>query len=133
MANLFSDTWMKAYMKQWNNDPELADALAKINFNSNIGYGFVGQDQPRGILIVENGKVVSASAYNGEKMNWDLRASPKNWSKWLKKGLGMASLGAAYLRGKLKFKTGNYSAMIKDPRMVGPFIKSFTVMGRVDI
>ncbi|EDN71774.1 hypothetical protein BGS_0839 [Beggiatoa sp. SS] len=43
----------------------------------------------------------------------------------------MASLGAAYVSGKLKFKTGDYGAMIKDPRMAGPFVKSFTVMGRI--
>jgi hypothetical protein len=31
----------------------------------------------------------------------------------------------------MKFKVGDYGAMIKDPRMAGPFIKSFAVMGRV--
>jgi hypothetical protein len=31
----------------------------------------------------------------------------------------------------MKFKVGDYSAMIKDPRMAGPFIKSFSVMARV--
>jgi hypothetical protein len=124
---------MKAYMEQWNSEPELSDALAKINFSSNIGYGLTGEDQPRGILIIENGKATSAFAYNGEDMNWDLRASEENWAKWLKKGLGMASLGAAYVGGKLKFKKGDYAAMIKDPRMAGPFVKSFTVMGRVEV
>lgn len=43
----------------------------------------------------------------------------------------MISLGLAYTSGKLKFKTGDYGAMIKNPAMAGPFIKSFTVMGRV--
>ncbi len=46
MADLFSDEWMKSFMNQWNNEPELADALAKINFNSVIGYGFDGEDRP---------------------------------------------------------------------------------------
>jgi hypothetical protein len=31
----------------------------------------------------------------------------------------------------MKFKVGDYSAMIKDPRMADPFIKSFSVMARV--
>lgn len=131
MAELFSDDWMKSYMEEWNKEPELSDALAKINFTSNISYGFAGEDQPKGILVIENGKATSAGAYNGEEKNWDLRASPENWNTWLEKGLGMASLGMAYVGGKLKFKTGDYSAMIKDPRMAGPFVKSFTVMGRV--
>jgi hypothetical protein len=133
MAELFSDEWMKAYMEQWNNEPELSGGLAKINFTSNIAYGIIGEDNPRGILVVENGKATSAGAYNGEVANWDLRASEDNWKKWFKKGLGMASLGAAYIGGKLKFKTGDYAAMIKDPRMAGPFVKSFTVMGRVEV
>lgn len=131
MAELFSDAWMSSYKDEWNNEPELSDALAKINFSSNIGYGFDGEEKPRGILKVENGKAISAGAYNDEKLNWDLRASKENWEKWMAKGIGMASLGMAYVGGKLKFKTGDYGAMIKDPRMAGPFIKSFSVMGRV--
>ena len=131
MAELFSDEWMKDYMAKWNGEPELAEALARIGFNSNIGYGLLDEDQPRGILVVENGKVTSAGAYTNESMNWDLRASEDNWNKWMDKGLGMMSLGAAYMSGKLKFKTGDYTAMVKDPRMAGPFIKTFTVMGTV--
>jgi len=131
MADLFSDAWMKSFGEEWNNEPELSDALAKINFNSTIGYGFDKEENPVGVIVVENGKVTSAGAYNGETMNWDLRATSDNWNKWMKKGIGMAGLGMAYMGGKLKFKVGDYSAMIKDPRMAGPFIKSFSVMGRV--
>ena len=96
-----------------------------------IGYGFDGEAQPRGVLVVENGKGVQAGAYSGQALNWDLRASPDNWQKWVQKGLGMMGLGMAYTSRKLKFAVGDYGAMIKDPRMAGPFIKSFTVMGRV--
>mgnify|MGYP003572265965 len=132
MAELFSDAWMKSYKEEWNNEPELSGKLAEINFNSNIAYGFLGEDKPRGILVVEEGKASDARPYNDDdELNWDLRASEENWNKWIEKGLGMASLGAAYVSGKLKFKTGDYKAMIKDPRMAGPFVKSFTVMGRI--
>ena len=131
MADLFSDEWMKGYMDAWNNEPELADALAEINFSSVIGYGFQGDDTPAGVMTVENGKVVSAGAYNGETLNWDIRAKPDNWNKWLSKGIGMAGLGMAYTTGKMKFVVGDYTAMLKDPRMAGPFIKSFSVMGTV--
>ena len=47
MAELFSDEWMKRFMEEWNKEPELSDALAKINFNSVIAYGFDGEDKPR--------------------------------------------------------------------------------------
>jgi len=130
MADLFSDEWMKSFMDQWNAEPGLADALAQISFNSVIGYGFQGEDQPRGVLTVETGKATAAGAYNGETLNWDIRCSPDHWNKWLAKPPGMMGLGTAFATGKMKFKVGDYSAMIKDPRMAGPFIKSFLVMSR---
>jgi hypothetical protein len=131
MADLFSDEWMKGFMNAWNAEAGLSDELAKINFTSNIGYGFDGDDKPTGILVVENGKAIAAGAYNGEELNWDLRASSDNWQKWVAKGLGMMGLGMAYTSRKLKFQVGDYGAMIKEPRMAKPFILSFTVMGKV--
>ena len=130
MAELFSEEWMKSYMDAWNKEPELSDALAKIDFDSVIAYGFDGEDNPRGVLVVQKGKAVSAGAYNGEELNWDLRASEENWNKWMGKPPGMMGLGMAYTSRKLKFNVGDYAAMIKDPRMAGPFIKSFTAMSK---
>ncbi|MGB1108851.1 MAG: SCP-2 sterol transfer family protein [Gammaproteobacteria bacterium] len=131
MADKFSAEWMAKFKEEWNNEPDLAGALEKIGFNSVIAYGFLGDDAPLGYISVENGQVTDAGAYEGQEVNWDLRASDDNWSKWMAKGIGMMGLGAAYTTGKIKFLTGDYSAMIKDPRMAGPFIKSFSVMGRV--
>ncbi len=130
MAELFSEKWMSNFMQAWNNEPELSDALAKINFNSTIGYGFDAEDNPRGVIQIENGKAVAAGPYSGEELNWDLRATADNWSKWMSKPPGMVALGMAYTSRKLKFKIGDYGAMIKDPRMAGPFIKSFTAMSK---
>lgn len=130
MAELFSDAWMKSFMQQWNAEPELSDALAQIGFNSVIGYGFPEDGQARGVLTVENGKAVAAGTYAGETLSWDIRASADQWQKWVKDPPGMMKLGMAFTTGKMKFKVGDYGAMIKDPRMAGPFIKSFSVMGR---
>ncbi|MFO8003891.1 SCP-2 sterol transfer family protein [Thioalkalivibrio sp.] len=130
MAELFSEEWMQSFKEQWNAEPELSDALAKIDFNSVIGYGFPGEDTPRGVITIEDGKATAAGAYSGEKMNWDLRASPDQWTKWMSKPPGMMGLGAAFTTGKIKFVVGDYKGMLKDPRMAGPFIKSFSVMGR---
>lgn len=131
MADLFSDEWMKGFMEQWNADPDLSSALGQIGFGSVIGYGFDGEDQPKGIITVENGQAVSAGAYNGETLNWDIRCSDAQWKKWMGKPPGMMGLGMAFTSGKMKFKVGDYGAMLKDPRMAGPFIKTFSVMGRV--
>ena len=130
MSDLFSDDWMKSFMAEWNDEPDLSDALAKIDFNSVIGYGFQGDDGPLGILVVEGGKATSAGAYDGQEMNWDIRASQAQWDKWIGKPPGMMGLGAAFTTGKMKFVVGDYGSMIKDPRMAKPFIKSFSVMSR---
>ncbi len=131
MAVLFSEEWMKSYQNEWNNEADLSDALAKIDFNSVIGYGFKGDDKAIGYIKVEAGKVTEAGSYEGQELNWDLRADDANWNKWFKKELGMTGLGLAFTTGKLKFNVGDYKAMLKDPRMATPFIKSFSVMGRV--
>lgn len=128
---LFDDTWMKGFQEQWNAEPGLFQALGNINFDSVIGYGFKGDAQAIGYIAVENGQCVDAGEYDGRALNWDLRADKGNWEKWLKKELGMTGLGLAYATGKLKFAVGDYKAMVSDPRMAGPFIKSFAAMGRV--
>ncbi|HED17544.1 MAG TPA: SCP-2 sterol transfer family protein [Gammaproteobacteria bacterium] len=131
MADLFSGEFMAVFMEEWNKEPDLADALSKIDFNSTIGYGFDGEDDPKGVLVIENGKAVKGEAFSGQELNWDLRCSEDQWKKWISKPPGMMGLGMAYTSRKIKFKVGDYGAMVKEPRMAGPFIKSFSVMGRV--
>ncbi len=131
MAELFSEEWMQGFAEHWNAEPELSDALAQIGFNSVIGYGFDGEAQPRGVLTVENGKASKGETFNDQTMNWDIRASEDQWNKWIAKPPGMMGLGMAFTSRKMKFVVGDYSSMIKDPRMAGPFIKSFAVMARV--
>ncbi|MCU0568739.1 MAG: SCP-2 sterol transfer family protein [Oculatellaceae cyanobacterium Prado106] len=131
MADLFSPEWMQAFGEQWNAEPELIGELAKIHFHSVIGYGFEDAPHPTGVITVQAGKVVAAGAYEGQTLNWDLRADRDHWHQWLTKGLNMMGLSMAYMTRKLQFRTGDYRAMITDPRMAAPFIKSFTVMSRV--
>ncbi len=131
MAGLFSEQWMQGFMAQWNAEPELCDVLAQIGFNSVIGFGFDGDSAPNGVLVVENGRVVSAGPYENQALNWDIRCSQKQWEKWIASPPGMMGLGTAFATGKVKFVVGDYGAMIKDPRMAAPFLKSFSVMGKV--
>ena len=131
MADIFAEKWMKKFMDEWNSEPDLVNELSNIDFNSTIAYGFDDEDQPRGVLIIEKGKAISGSGYAEQDLNWDIRASKENWQKWFNKPPGMMALGIAYTSRNMKFNKGDYTAMIKDPRMAGPFIKSFTVMGRV--
>ncbi|MEA5478267.1 SCP-2 sterol transfer family protein [Pseudanabaena galeata UHCC 0370] len=131
MADLFSQEWMETFGSLWNADAQIVDSLAKIHFNSTIGYGFEGDEQPKGVIVVQEGKVTSAGTYAGQVLNWDLRADRLHWQKWTSKGLDMMGLSMAYMSRKLQFRVGDYTAMIKDPRMASPFIKSFSVMSRV--
>jgi len=131
MAQLFSDEWINALKDSWNNTPEVKDKLAEINFSSNIACGFKGDDKPSCIFVVENGEAVRAGLYNGEKTDWDMRADEKNWNAWAEKPLTMTTMGLAVTTGKLKFASGDFKAMIKNPSMAGPFIKSFALMGEI--
>ena len=115
----------------WNADPEVKDKLAEIGFSSVISCGFKGEDKPRGVFVVENGECVQAGSYAGEQPNWDMRADRKDWMKWVEKGLGMTGMGMAFTTGKLKFLSGDFKAMLKDPRMAGPFVKSFSLMQKI--
>ncbi len=130
MAELFSAEWMASFAQKWNEEPELTEPLGEIGFNSTIGYGFPDDDQPTGVLVVENGKAVSGGAYEGQELNWDIRASEEQWKKWMAKPPGMMGLGTAFASGKMKFKVGDYASMLKEPRMAKPFIKSFSVMAK---
>lgn len=131
MAELFSPEWMQAFGERWNAEPELAEALAKIHFNSVIGYGFEDAPDPIGVLAIVDGRVTDAGAYNGQPLNWDLRADRQHWQNWMTKGLNMMGLSMAYMTRNLQFRVGDYTAMIKDPRMAAPFIKSFAAMSKV--
>lgn len=132
MPELFTAEWMNELKDHWNNAPDVKDALAEIGFNSIIGCGFKDDAKPRGVFVVENGECVRAGDYNDEKLDWDMRANRKDWMKWVENGIGVAGLGMAYTTGKLKFMTGDYGAMLKNPKMAGPFIKSFNLMSKID-
>ena len=131
MAELLSNEWINGLKDGWNNTPEVSDKLAEINFNSVIACGFKNEDKPRCVFIVENGKATSAGLYNGEELDWDMRADEGNWVKWSKKPLTMTSMGMAVATGKLKFAVGDFKAMIKNPSMAGPFVKSFSLMTQI--
>ena len=132
MSELFCAEWMNALKDEWNGDPGVADKLAEIGFNSVICCGYKDEDEPRGVFTVVDGVCVSAGDWDDEVADWYMRANPKDWKKWVSKGIGMAGLGMAYASGKLKFKSGDYGAMMKNPKMAGPFVKSFGLMKNID-
>jgi len=131
MAELFSNEWINKLKDAWNQEPEVSGALAKIGFDTMIGAGFQNEDTARVYFKVEKGISVEAGLYSGQKLDWDMRATKETWEEWAKEGVGLTGLGVAFATGKLKFKVGDYGAMIKNPSLAGPFGKCFNLMQKI--
>jgi hypothetical protein len=128
MSQLFSESWMRTLKEKWNAEPKVYEPLGKAGFEARIGYGFEGEDTPRGIISIVGGKIVAAGNYSNEKLDWDLRASPESWKLWLEQGFGLTRLGPAVAMRKLQFVEGNYRQMIRNPALSHPFLYHFDLM-----
>jgi hypothetical protein len=127
MSELFSAEWGRAFQQAWNAPDGLADALGQAGFTSAIAYGFDDEEEPRMVLEVENGRLVAAEPYSGQMLSWDLRASRETWESWRQAPPSLMALGLAYTQRKLRFKVGDYAAMVRDPMLASPFVKSFAL------
>ncbi|MCW8936239.1 MAG: SCP-2 sterol transfer family protein [Gammaproteobacteria bacterium] len=130
MPELFSDDWATNYKDIWNSNEGIARELGQSNFSSVVAFGVDGEDDPRVVLTISNGQIVSAGSPRGESLNWDLRASIDEWGALVAKPPGLMKLGLAYTSRKLKFKKGDYAVMIKDPRLSTAFVKCFALMAK---
>ena len=130
MPELFSADWAHKYKDLWNKNEDLVNQLGSSDFCSVVAFGVDGEESPRVVLTVENGLIVTAGSPNGESLNWDLRATPQEWDALVDKPPGLMKLGLAYTSRKLKFKTGDYALMIKDPGLSTAFVKCFALMGQ---
>ena len=131
MPELFSIEWAQKYKEIWNShDVGIADELARVGFDSIVAFGMNDEEEPRCILTISNGQLISIGQSKGEHVNWDLRSDPEYWEHLMEKPPGLMRLGLAYTSRKLKFKKGDYAAMIKDPRLSSAFVKCFALMGK---
>jgi hypothetical protein len=131
MAEMFSNEWAMAYMDIWNSDSEITSMLSKAGFSSVVAFGFTDEDDPRFVMTIENGKVVSIDKKPADAIKWDLRAEQDFWQALLSKPPGLMKLGIAYTSRKLRFNKGDYATMVKDPGLAGAFVKCFALMGKV--
>lgn len=115
----------------WNTDSKMTSNLVKVNFYSYIGYGFDGEENPRGFIFVNEGKVITEGVWNGEELNWDLRASRESWKKWMKEGFGLLRLGKAITSGELKFNKGDYRQMVSNVKLSVPFLRHLELMREI--
>ena len=131
MADLFTPEWSKAYMDAWNSDTEIVSTLAHAGFNSVVGFGLLGEDDPSFVMTIENGRIITVSPKQGADLNWDIRANKDDWLSLVVKPPGLMKLGIAYTSRKIRFLKGDYATMIKDPSLASAFVKSFALMGKV--
>jgi len=132
MAELFSKEWAKSYMDTWNADTEITGMLRDAGFNSVVAFGYQGESEPRIVMTIENGNVVSIDNKPEHEINWDLRAGQDFWLGLLSNPPGLMKLGIAYTSRKLRFNKGDYATMVKDPSLAGAFVKCFALMGKVN-
>lgn len=131
MGELFSETWMQALQQKWNSDPTIVESLSKAAFSARIAYGFKNEPKPRGIIVIENGKTITAGTYVDGPLDWDLRATAEKWEAWIKEGFGLTKLGPAVATGALQFAQGNYRQMIRNPSLSHPFLHHFSLMREI--
>ena len=130
MPELFSVEWAQKYKEIWNSSEGIANELSQVGFNSVVAFGMIDEEMPRCVLTISNGQLVSTAVPKGELINWDLRADGEYWEHLMEKPPGLMKLGLAYTTRKLKFKKGDYAAMVKDPRLSAAFVKCFALMGK---
>ncbi|MCW8957245.1 MAG: SCP-2 sterol transfer family protein [Gammaproteobacteria bacterium] len=131
MPELFSADWTIKYQQIWNSHEGVAEELGRMGFSSIVAFGIDGEDKPRCVLHINEGKVIAAGPPADEDINWDLRASEDNWNHLLEKPPGLMKLGLAYTSRKIKFHKGDYAVMIKDPGLSKAFVKCFSLMSQV--
>ncbi len=128
---MFTKQWLEAFAQRWNADPEMVHPLAKARFTSKIGFGFIDSKDPAVVLEVEEGRVARAGSFNPTahtKLDWDLRATPEQWTIWRQEGLGFMALGVAVSSKQLEFHAGDYRKMIRNPDLAAPFLKTSTLL-----
>jgi hypothetical protein len=131
MAEMFSNDWARSYMDIWNSYAEITSMLSYAGFSSVVAFGYTDEDDPRFVMTIDNGKVVSVDKKPADVIKWDLRAEQDFWIGLLAKPPGLMKLGIAYTSRKLRFNKGDYATMVKDPGLAGAFVKCFALMGRV--
>ena len=132
MAKLFSKEWMNSLAKAWNEDQDMVGNLKKAEFHATIAYGFKGESNPRGVMYVESGKVISIGEYDDQLLDWDLRADINEWKNWITNGFGLANLGIAVAKRKLIFEKGDFHKMIRRPSLATPFLRHFELMKKLE-
>ena len=125
---VFSEEWMREYARLWNAEQDMVRELTRQRFNSAVGYGFLDQPAPRGLLVVVRGVAEQAGPYDGRELDWDLRAGLADWSEWLGQGFDLSRLLIAVGTQRLQIWRGDYKRILRKPPLVSALLRAFMLM-----
>jgi hypothetical protein len=133
LIEVFSEAWMREYAKLWNAEQAMVRELTRHRFSATVGYGFLDQPAPQGLLVVVRGIAEWAGPYDGRELDWDLRAAPLDWTGWLSQGFELARLLAAVGGNRLQIWKGNHRRILRKPPLISPLLRAFALMPEVRI
>lgn len=128
---VFSEAWMCEYARLWNTEQAMVRELTRHRFSAVVGYGFLDQPAPQGLLVVVCGTAEWAGSYDGRELDWDLRAAPLDWTGWLSQGFELARLLAAVGGHRLQIWKGNHRRILRKPPLISPLLRAFALMPEV--
>ncbi|MBK8535335.1 MAG: SCP-2 sterol transfer family protein [Candidatus Competibacteraceae bacterium] len=130
---VFSEAWMHEYARLWNAEQAMVRELIRQRFNAVIGYGFLDQRKPHGILRVAHGIAKQANHYDDCELNWDLRAAPSDWAQWLGQGFNLSNLLVAVGTQRLQVWKGDHRQILRKPPLVNALLRAFALMTQVRV
>jgi hypothetical protein len=133
MTEVFSEAWMREYARLWNAEQDMIRELTRQRFNAVVGYGFLDQPAPHGLLVVKRGIAERAGYYDGRELDWDLRASPADWIDWLEQGFDLSRLLVAVGTQRLQVWKGDHKRILRKPPLVGALLRAFALMTDVRV
>ncbi len=131
MIEVFSEAWMHEYARLWNAEQAMVRELTRQRFNAVVGYGFPDVETPWSMLVVVRGVAEQAGRYDGRELDWDLRAVPADWNRWLGEGFNLSSLLLAVGNNRLQIRKGDHKRILRKPPLVGALLRAFALMTEV--
>ncbi len=133
MIEVFSEAWMHEYARLWNAERTMVRELTRQRFNAVVGYGFPDAETPWSMLVVARGVAEQAGFYDGRQLDWDLRAAPADWNRWLGEGFNLSNLLVAVGNNRLQIRKGDHKRILRKPPLVGALLRAFALMTEVRV
>ena len=133
VIEVFSEAWMREYARLWNAEQAMVRELTRQRFTAVVGYGFPEAADPKSMLVVAGGVAEHAGRYDGRELDWDLRAAPADWMRWLSQGFDLSGILVAVGANRLQIRKGDHKRILRKPPLVGALLRAFALMPEVRV